>query len=307
LIYLVLVVMFMDFRVGLIALLPNALPIAIYFGALGFTGVTLNPSTSLVGSLALGIAVDDTIHFFTRFNAEAKRRADERSGARAALRALIRPVTFTTLGLVLGFGVLTLSELGAQVQLGLLAGFTIAVAWVVDVTLSPALCSGVRIVTLWDVLRLDLGEAPQEEIELFKGLSLRQTRIFALMSDIRRLEAGERLVTEGEEGDDMFVIVHGELRAWVEKDGREVEFSIMKRGDVVGEVAYFASRRSANVDARSDALLVRFGHEDLERLQRRYPRTAAVVLANLNRVQAERLVRMTGEIERLMAQQATAG
>ncbi|MEN8182726.1 MAG: efflux RND transporter permease subunit, partial [Myxococcota bacterium] len=62
LIYLVLVVMFMDFRVGLIALLPNALPIAIYFGALGFTGVTLNPSTSLVGSLALGIAVDDTIH-----------------------------------------------------------------------------------------------------------------------------------------------------------------------------------------------------------------------------------------------------
>ncbi len=202
-----------------------------------------------MGSLALGIAVDDTIHFFARFNSEAKRAADERKGVQGALRALIRPVTFTTIGLVLGFGVLTFSELGSQVQFGLLSALTIAVAWLVDVTLSPALCSGVRIVTLWDVLRLDLGEAPHKEIPLFQDLSLRQTRIFALMADIRRMQAGERLVTEGEAGNDMFVIVDGTLRAWVERDGAEVELSTMPRGSVVGEVAYFASKRTANVDA----------------------------------------------------------
>jgi hypothetical protein len=298
LIYLVLSAMFTSFRVGLLALFPNALPIAVYFGMLGLTGVTLNPSTSLVGSLALGIAVDDTIHYFARFNSEAKRAADERHGVQAALRALIRPVTFTTVGLVLGFGVLTFSELGSQVQFGLLSAFTIAVALVVDVTLSPALCSGVRIVTLWDVLRLDLGEAPHKEIPLFEDLSLRQTRIFALMADIRRMKAGERLVTEGEAGNDMFVIVDGQLRAFIERDGSEVELSIMKRGSVVGEVAYFAARRTANVDANTDALLIRFDSDDLERLRRRYPKIAAAVFRNLNRVQAERLVRTTEKVQR---------
>jgi predicted RND superfamily exporter protein len=297
LIYLVLAAMFTSFRVALLALFPNALPIAVYFGTLGLTGITLNPSTSLVGSLALGIAVDDTIHYFARFNAEAKRAADERRGVQAALRALIRPVTFTTVGLVLGFGVLTFSEMGSMVQFGLLSAFTIAVAWVVDVTLSPALCSGVRIVTLWDVLRLDLGEAPHQEIPLFQDLTLRQTRIFALMADIRRLKEGERLVTEGEAGNDMFVIVDGQLRAWVEREGSEVELSIMKRGSVVGEVAYFAAKRTANVDANSDALLIRFDSEDLERLRRRYPKIAAAVFRNLNRVQAERLVRTTQKVQ----------
>jgi hypothetical protein len=290
-IYLILVLMFTSFRVGLLALFPNLLPIAVYFGALGLSGVTLNPATSLVGSLALGIAVDDTIHYFARFNAEAKRQADERKGAQMALRALIRPVTFTTIGLCLGFGVLTTSELGSQVQFGLLSAFTIAVAWLVDVTVSPAICSGVRIVTLWDVLRLDLGSEPNVEIPLFRGLSLRQTRIFALMSDIRRPKAGERLMTEGEPGDDMYVVVDGNLDAWVQRHGERRDLSQMERGDVVGEVAYFGGKRSANVDVVSDALLIRFDSEDLDRLRRRYPRAAAVVYRNLNRIQAARVMK----------------
>jgi predicted RND superfamily exporter protein len=297
LIYGVLVIMFTSFRVGLYALFPNALPIAVYFGTLGLSGVTLNPSTSLVGSLALGIAVDDTIHFFARFNAEAKRLADEKKGAQAALRALIRPVSFTTLGLCLGFLVLTMSEMGSQVQFGLLAAFTIAVAWLVDVTLSPALCSGVRIVTLWDVLRIDLGSQPEREVPLFEGLSPRQARIFALMSDMRHLEAGERLLTEGEEGDDMFVILRGELLAWVDRHGEKRELSTMKRGHVVGEVGYFAAKRTANVDVTSESQLIRFDSEDLERLRARYPRIAAVVYRNLNRIQAQRLVRTTPQIQ----------
>jgi CRP-like cAMP-binding protein len=292
LIYAVLVVMFTSFRVGLLALFPNVLPIAVYFGALGLSGVTLNPSTSLVGSLALGIAVDDTIHYFARFNVEAKRHADEKLGARAALRALIRPVTFTTLGLCAGFLVLTGSEQGSLVQFGMLAAFTIAVAWLVDVTLSPALCSGVRIVTLWDVLRLDLGERPQDEIGLFHGLSERQTRVFALMSKIRELGSGERLLTQGEQGGDMFVILKGQLEAWIEDRGRQ-RLRLMGRGEVVGEVGLFAARRSANVDASEDAMLIGFDHEDLERLRIQYPRIAAAVYRNLNEIQARRMLDRT--------------
>jgi predicted RND superfamily exporter protein/CRP-like cAMP-binding protein len=306
LIYLILALWFTSPRVGLIALFPNVLPIAVYFGALGLTGVTLNPSTSLVGALALGIAVDDTIHFFARFNVEAKRLADERAGARAALQALIRPVTFTTVGLVLGFLVLTTSDSSSQMQLGYLAALTIAAAWVSDVTVSPALCAGTRIVTLWDVLRLDLGEAPQRDIPLFEGLTLRQVRIFALMSDVRNVLAGERLITMGETGDDMFVILGGELLAWVPEGSAKKKLSTMQRGATVGETGYFTHERTAHVDVEKDALLIRFDSEDLENLRRRYPRTGAVVYRNLNRIQAERLHRTTGQLARALEELARA-
>jgi predicted RND superfamily exporter protein len=296
-IYLVLVLMFMSFRIGLLALLPNAVPIFAYFAVLGFTGITLNPMTSLVGSLALGVVVDDTIHFFARFNSEARRLADEKKAASAALRALIRPVTFTTAGLCAGFLVLTLSEQRPQVEFGLLASLIFGFGWLCDAVLSPALCSGVRIVTLWDVLRLDLGRAPQQEIGMFRGLSLRQARIFALMSEIRRLPAGGRLFAEGDKGEDMFVILSGSLVPWVDRDGRRVEFQPMGRGDVVGETGFFGGKRTATVDTTSEALLIRFDADDLERLRRRYPRIAAVVYRNLNLVQAERLARTTLKVQ----------
>lgn len=293
LIYLLLALLFTSFRVGLIALFPNALPIAFYFGALGWGGITLNPSTSLVGCLALGIAVDDTIHFITRFNAEARRRGSEEEGAAETLRALIRPVTFTSLGLCLGFLVLLFSENRGLGEFGLVASLTLAVAWATDVTLTPALCSTLRIVTLWDLVRTDLGENPEREIPLFEGLSPRQARIFALMSDLRRVEPGERLLSEGEAGDDMFVIVRGELGAWVEREGSRKDLRTMGRGAVVGEIGYFTHKRTAHVDALGEGVLIRFDSEDLERLRRQYPRTGALVYRNLNRIQAQRLAEST--------------
>jgi predicted RND superfamily exporter protein len=285
-IYLILSALFTSFRVGLLALLPNALPIAVYFGALGLTGVTLNPATSLVACIALGIAVDDTIHYLVRFNAEARRTGSERMATFRALGGLIRPVTFTTLALCAGFLALTASELRTQVQFGSLAAFTLAVAWLVDVTLTPALCAGVRIVTLWDVLRLDLGDDPQHSVPLFQGLSLREARIFALLADIRELSAGERLIQQGDRGRDMFVVIDGELAVWLERDGARLDLDTQTRGAVVGQVSLFDEPRTAHVDARTRARLLRFTDDDLEHLLRRYPRIAAIVYRNLNRSQA---------------------
>ena len=68
-------------------------------------------------------------------------------------------------------------------------------------------------------------------------------------------------------------------------------------GQVVGEVALFYRKRSADVDAETDVRLLRFGEEDIARVRRRYPRIAATVLYNLNRVQAQRLVENTQRID----------
>jgi predicted RND superfamily exporter protein len=290
-IYLVLSLLFTSFRIGLIALLPNALPIAVYFGAMGYTGITLNVSTALVGCVALGIAVDDTIHYFARFNADARRLGDERKATRATLRGILHPVTFTTVGLCMGFMILTTSSLRTQVEFGALAAFTLAVAWLIDVTLSPALCAGLRVVTLWDLMTLDLGASPQKSIPLFQGLSERQARIFTLMSDVRDVSEGEQLFAEGEEGRDMYVILDGALAASVVRGGTRVELAPLHRGDTVGEIGLFTGGRSAEVHTLSQARLIRFDPEDLERLGRRYPRIAVKVYRNLNRIQAARMIR----------------
>jgi len=285
--------LFTSFRVGLLALLPNLLPVLFYFGLLGFSGVTLNPTPSLIACIVLGIAVDDTLYYLARFNTDARRYANERRATVSALRVVIRPVTYTSLALVAGFLVLASSELQNQAQFGMLAALTIVVAWLADVFFTPALVSGVRIVTLWDVLRLDLGREPQRSIPLFHDLSLRQARIFALLSKIEHFRAGQRVMSEGDQAGDIYVVIDGELRAWVRREDEEVELSRVQRGAVLGEVGHFAERRTANVDAVTDARLLRFDSLDLERLRRRYPRTAALVFRNLNRIQAKRLAETT--------------
>ena len=293
LIYACLAALFTSLRAGLLALFPNVVPIALYYGALGFLGITLNPWTSLVGSIGLGIASDDTIHYMARFNAEARRLADERRAIAASLRSVIRPVTFTLAGLCFGFAVLGLSALRSQAQFGLLAAATLAVGWCVDMALTPALCAGVRVVTLWDVLTLDLGSDPAREIPLFADMTRAQMRIVVLLASVRRLGAGELLFREGEPAQHGYLVLDGRLEASVARDGGRIALPEIGRGDTAGEIGLFRMRRSADVRAITDTRLVRFDGEDLERLRRRSPRTAALLYRNLNRIQSERQVETT--------------
>lgn len=292
-IYLMLAMMFTSMRAALVAMLPNVLPIAAYFGLLGAWGITLNPTTSLIACIVLGIAVDDTIHFLARFNADARAHGDERRAVDSALRSVLRPVTLTSIALCAGFLSFTGSELQNQVQFGLLAAATLVVAWVTDITVTPALGSTVRIVTLWDLLRLDLGRNPQHTIPLLSGLSLRQARTFALLSNIETVPAGHQIITAGDSARDIYVIIDGELLAWIERNGERRELSTMGRGTTIGEAGYFGQKRTANVDSLGDARLLRFDSQDLEKLRRRNPRIAATIFRNLNRIQAERIARTT--------------
>ncbi len=289
-IYGILAALFTSLRVGFLALLPNAVPLAIYFGLLGVAGLPLDPSSSVIACIALGIAVDDTIHYLVRFQEEARRHASEERATRRALRAVIRPISFTTLLLCASFLMLTASELRNQVQFGALAALTVGLAWIVDVTLTPALCAGIRIVTFWDVLRVDLGPDPQHSIPLMRDLSRREARTVALILDMRELEAGESLIRQGEAVPDVFVVIEGELAVWTERDGRRVDLYRAERGDVVGEVGFFAPASPAHVVATRDARLLRFEDSDFEYLVERHPRIAARLYRNLNQSQANLLV-----------------
>ncbi|WP_273452293.1 MMPL family transporter [Nevskia ramosa] len=285
--------MFTSIKAGLIATVPNIVPIAVYFGTLGALGIPLNPTTSLIACIVLGIAVNDTVHFLARFNADAREQGTEAGAVRSALGSVLRPITLATVCLCLGFLVFAGSELNNQRQFGGLAAWTLFVAWIVDMTLTPALGSRLRIVTLWDLLRLDLGKSPQHTIPLLSGLSMRQARLFALMSRLEKHPAGTRIIQEGDLSRDIYVVVDGAVEATIERNEERLVLSTMTRGAVMGEAGYFGQRRTASVDTTSPVRLLRFNSQDLERLRERYPSIAATVFRNLNRIQAERIARMT--------------
>lgn len=294
---LILALLFTSIRTGLVTLLPNLLPVAVYFGALGWMGIQLGPTTSLIACIVLGIAVDDTIHYLARFNRDARDAANEREGTYKALKGVLRPVTFTTIALVTGFLVLTTSELQNQVRFGALAAFTLFIAWISDITFTPALASKLRIVTLWDVLRLDLGESPQNSIRLFRGLKPRQARIFALLSTVLKLDVDQDLIKMGDTADgSMFIIIDGEFDVWIPDDnapdGKHI-LNCLGRGATVGEVGYFTHKRTAYVTAKNDGRVLKFSERSLEKLSRRFPFIAATVFKNLSNIQAERLASVT--------------
>lgn len=131
---------FKSIRLGLYALIPNMLPVLLYFGLLGATGVTLNNSTALMGSIVLGIAVDDTLHLLVEYRRALRESGDVEAALRAALIHVGRAITCTTLAICVGLLVVGGSELRNQAEFGILGAATLAIAWIVDVTVTPALC-----------------------------------------------------------------------------------------------------------------------------------------------------------------------
>jgi CRP-like cAMP-binding protein len=160
-------------------------------------------------------------------------------------------------------------------------------------TFTPAIAARLRVVSLWDVLTLDLGDSPQRTIPLFHGLGHSQARIAALLARLRRFEGGEYVVRKGETGEEMFVVIDGDLTATVSSAGELVTIRKLSRGDVIGEVALFHGMRTADVRAEGAVRLLSLTLDDLQRLNRRYPRIGARVHANLAVVLADRLADVT--------------
>jgi predicted RND superfamily exporter protein/CRP-like cAMP-binding protein len=292
-IYLVLAALFVSFRIALVALIPNVLPVAMFFGALGWSGIRLDPATSLIAPMVLGIAIDDTIHYFTRFVRDSRLMGDERRATVSALRYVGRPVTYTSVALCLGFGMLNMSELQSNADLGSLAAFALGVAWLSDFTLTPALCVRLRVATIWDLLRLDLGPSPHTTIQLFRGMSATQSRVVALMATLVEVSAGRRLFNAGEGADAIYLVIHGSLHESALDGTGRIDLAVHHRGGMLGEVGVRAEQRIADVDVLEDTRLLRLTVESVEALDRQNPKIAMLLHRNLNEFLAHRMSMVT--------------
>ena len=298
-IFVVMSLMFLSARVGFLAILPNVLPIVIFFGVMGWLGILLNLGTSLIAAIALGIAVDSTIHYMARLNLELQGETDQAAAMVRTLRAVGVPIVYATVALFFGFLTFAFSSFVPIQNFGILAGATLLTSLGTNLVLLPALLATSKIITLWDLVSVKLGRDPTRTIPLFAGLRPGQARIVVLMGQIKRFAPGQHIVRQGEQGGEMYVIVQGSAEVFAGSGAQRKAIMQMRRGDVFGEMALVRHNvRSADVVAAEPVEVLAVDETFLRRLQLRYPRIAAKVFLNLTRIVSDRLQRMTEQYVR---------
>ena len=133
------IILFRSFRLSIIAILPNIIPLMAAAAVMGFSGIKLRPSTAMTFSIALGIAVDDTIHFLARFRQELRESDSVADSTSRAVLSTGKPIIGTTLVLSMGFFVLYFSEFVPNHEFGILATIVLVSALLTSMLLIPAL------------------------------------------------------------------------------------------------------------------------------------------------------------------------
>ncbi|MDA0936351.1 MAG: efflux RND transporter permease subunit [Bacteroidetes bacterium] len=132
--------MFRSFKMIVISLIPNLLPLIITAGVMGFSGIPLKPSTILVFSIAFGISVDDTIHFLAKYRQELiANQWRIKSAVYNSLRETAVSMFYTSIVLFFGFAVFMSSNFGGTVALGGLVSVTLLFAMLANLILLPSL------------------------------------------------------------------------------------------------------------------------------------------------------------------------
>lgn len=281
-----LVFLFLSFRVGVTAMIPNVIPNIVFFGIMGFGGIELNLATSIIAAVALGISVDDTVHYMARLNRVVKTTETQREALLRTLDIVSRPVVATTVTLAAGFLVMMTSGFVIISTFGWLTAVTMMVALLTNLLLLPTILATVPVVSVWDLVSSRLGPSPHVTIPLFHGLGRLGVRLVVLLGRLRSFRRGDFIVREGEEGREMFLILTGSGEVRLDS-GQKIS---LPRGGIVGEMALLRrALRGADVVANTDVEALVIDEDFLRRLRIRYPRLASKFFLNIARILSDRL------------------
>jgi predicted RND superfamily exporter protein len=139
LIFLMVSVSFRSLKIGLLSMVPNFVPVAFTFGVMGLLDIPLNLFTAPFACIALGIAVDDTVHFLARFQIEFRREKDYRKAIYGTMESVGKALIYTSFIFTAGFCIFLVSGFQVTRNFGALVGFTILGALAADLFLLPVL------------------------------------------------------------------------------------------------------------------------------------------------------------------------
>ena len=132
--------LFKNFKMIVISVIPNMIPLLITAGLMGYFGIPLKPSTALVFSIAFGISIDNSIHLLAKYRQELYiHKFNVSKAISVSIRETGSSMIYTAIILFFGFIIFTLSEFGGTIALGKLTAITLFVAMLTNVVLLPAL------------------------------------------------------------------------------------------------------------------------------------------------------------------------
>ena len=142
----------------------------------------------------------------------------------------------------------------------------------------------------WKQLSDQLAAPPNECIQLFESLRDEEVSMFLRSATVLSLQPGDRIIRQGDVGDEMYVILSGVAEAVSRADKQEYSLAIMSKGQIFGEVAFISKTvRSADVNALTEMKVLVISKGFLMRAMRKQPEISAKVLLNLSLILAQRL------------------
>ncbi len=285
-IFVVLSILFFSFKMGFLALYPNIAAIGLFFGILGWFDVPISVTISVIAAIALGIGVDDTIHFLSHYNHEIKESRNEKEASLSTLRMIGRPMIFTTFTLTLGFIVFALSDMQSQILFGLFTAMTLFICLITDLNFLPSIMARTKIITLWDYLDLEYSDEFIKKISIFKDMSMKETKLTTLMAYTIHPKMGEVIFTEGDVSNEMYIILKGSVEIYLDAEHHEKEITLtdLHQNGIFGEMGLLRdATRSASARANTDSTLLVLNKEVLESIDRRYPKISKKLFLNLAR------------------------
>lgn len=147
-ILLVMAIAFRSFRLALATLVPNALPILLLFGAMGWLGVRVNMGAAMIAAVSLGLSVDGSIHYVMSYQRERRRGASLEEALQLVQATVGRAAVLATLALVVGFATLCYSDFVPTIYFGVLVSLSMIGGLVGNLAVLPVL---IRVVEKWGV------------------------------------------------------------------------------------------------------------------------------------------------------------
>lgn len=283
--------LFVNTKAGLFAVIPNLFPVIVLFGVMGFSGIPLDTGTAMTAAIAIGICVDDTMHFMVRYHQISQTEKNEKKVLEQTVHEESVPIMSTSIALACGFAALAMSDFPPIAYFGLLSALVMMLALLATFVITPTLLSYTRLITVWDLLSVQLKSQVIRSCKLFSDMRPWQIKKTILLSSVQTFAEGDTVIREGEHSQEFFVILEGTADAQVTlPDGETIKLRSMTTGEVFGEIALVSKvPRTADVVAVQDLKVLVMDWNSISRITRVYPRIAAKLFLNLSSILGERL------------------
>ncbi len=137
-------ILFKSIKIALIALITNIISVSSVFGLMGWAGIPLDMMTITIAAIAMGIAVDDTVHYIHRYKIEIKQTGDYLEAIHRSHSSIGHAIFYTTMTIVIGFSLLTLSNFVPTIYFGLLTVIAMIMALIANLLLLPVLLNWIK-------------------------------------------------------------------------------------------------------------------------------------------------------------------